>query len=133
MIPAGPRRVSSTLPTSSNRAIGELSMGAHGALQIGFNFPGVFSIIGAHSPTILTRDRSPDYFGDAAYFATVDPFSLARTKDLSGYKIWIDIGQQDTLCQEPKNCIKFCWAGISPIPGMFLPATIAEISGSCIL
>ncbi len=86
-----------TLPTPANRAIGGLSMGAHGALQIGFNFPGVFSIIGAHSPTIRTRDQSPGYFGDTAYFATVDPISLARTKDLSGYKIWIDIGQQDTL------------------------------------
>lgn len=72
-------------------------MGAHGALQIGLNNPGVFSIIGAHSPTIRTREQSPDYFGDAAYFATIDPMTLARTKDLTGYKIWIDIGQQDTL------------------------------------
>jgi enterochelin esterase-like enzyme len=86
-----------TLVAPANRAIGGLSMGAHGSLQIGFNFPGKFGIIGAHSPTLRTRQQTPDYFGDTAYFATVDPISLARIKNLAGYKIWLDIGQQDVL------------------------------------
>ena len=43
-------------------------MGAHGALQIGFNFPQVFGVIGAHSPSIRTFDESPLFFGDEEYF-----------------------------------------------------------------
>ncbi len=84
-----------TLADRNHRAIGGLSMGGHGALQNGFNHPEVFGIIGGHSPTLRTLDQNPGYFGDAAYFATIDPESLARTKDLSSLKIWLDIGQDD--------------------------------------
>ncbi len=85
-----------TLAQPQNRAIGGHSMGGHGALQIGFNYPQVFGIIGAHSPTLRTRQNGYDYFGDALYFQTVDPVSLAETKDLSNTKLWIDIGDKDT-------------------------------------
>ncbi|MBN9386602.1 MAG: hypothetical protein J0I20_01000 [Chloroflexi bacterium] len=44
-----------------------------------------------------TLDQAPDYFGDAAHFATIDPIILAQTKNLNGLKIWIDIGLQDNL------------------------------------
>ena len=86
-----------TIPDARHRAIGGLSMGGHGSLQNGFNHPEIFNIIGSHSPTLRTLDQNPGYFGDATYFATIDPVSLARTKDLSGLKIWIDIGNDDGL------------------------------------
>ena len=86
-----------TIADAQHRAIGGLSMGGHGSLQNGFNHPEIFNIIGAHSPTLRTLDNSTGYFGDAAYFATIDPVSLARTKNLSGLKIWIDIGDGDGL------------------------------------
>ena len=89
-----------TIPDRDHRAIGGLSMGGHGALQNGFNHPEIFSIVGAHSPTLRTLDQNPGYFGDAAYFVTIDPVSLARTKDLSNLKIWIDIGASDIWLPE---------------------------------
>ncbi len=92
-----------TLADAPHRAIGGLSMGAHGALQIGFNFPQVFSILGAHSPTLRTKEQAPDYWGDAAYYATIDPVSLARVKKLDGYKIALDLGQSDTEWQPRLN------------------------------
>lgn len=85
-----------TIASPDKRAIGGLSMGGDGSLQIGFNYPKVFSIIGGHSPTIRPQNNTPDYFGDARYFPTIDPISLAQTVDLTNYKIWIDIGQDDS-------------------------------------
>jgi len=84
-----------SLPNTTNRAIGGLSMGGHGALQVGMNYPEVFSIIGAHSPALRTKEQAFDFWGDDDYFATIDPFTLAQTFDLSSYKIWLDIGQDD--------------------------------------
>jgi enterochelin esterase-like enzyme len=85
-----------TIPNRANRAIGGQSMGGQGSLQIAFNYPQVFSIVGAHSPTLRSKAQAFYYWGDDQYYATVDPVSLAQTKDLSSYKIWLDIGESDT-------------------------------------
>ncbi len=85
-----------TIANRDNRAIGGHSMGGHGAMQVGLNHTDEFGIIGAFSPTLRTLGQAFYYWGDAAYYATIDPVSLARTKDLSGVKLWLDIGEQDT-------------------------------------
>src|SRR5881628_2559959 len=41
-----------TLADRDHRAIGGLSMGAQGALQLAMLYPDVFGIVGAHSPTL---------------------------------------------------------------------------------
>jgi enterochelin esterase-like enzyme len=79
------------------RAIGGLSMGGHGALQIALNNPGEFSIVGAHSIALRTKEQAFDFFGDRAYYQAHDPVSIiakdpGRARDLS---IWIDIGSSD--------------------------------------
>lgn len=87
-----------TLPNRENRAIGGLSMGAYGALQVAFNFPQVFSIVGAHSPALRTKDQALPFMGDEAFYEAHDPVSLAQTLPLStlnSLNIWIDIGAQD--------------------------------------
>jgi enterochelin esterase-like enzyme len=91
--------VDATYPTAAERgqrAIGGLSMGAHGALQIALNHPDVFSIAGAHSPSIRTYERSPDFFGDPAWFARFDPVTLARTAGTARRLVtWLDVGDED--------------------------------------
>ena len=47
-----------TLPDADHRAIGGLSMGGYGALQLGFTYPGVFGAVGAHSPALYPEDGS---------------------------------------------------------------------------
>jgi enterochelin esterase-like enzyme len=92
-----------TVPDRAHRAIGGLSMGAAGALQLGINYPDVFRVVGAHSPTIRNWSESlewfpPDFYGsDPTVFARSDPFTLyqmhpdvARTLD-----IWLDVGTDD--------------------------------------
>jgi enterochelin esterase-like enzyme len=85
-----------TLPDRASRAIGGLSMGGHGALQLAFNHPDVFGVAGAHSPTLRPRAEAPYYFADAATFPTVDPIVLVRRgKELGALRLWIDAGDAD--------------------------------------
>ncbi len=85
-----------TEPVRERRAIGGLSMGGHGALQLALNHPDVFSIVGAHSPTLRSFEDSPEFFGDPSWFAKYDPLSLARsTSAPAKLTIWMDIGNED--------------------------------------
>ncbi|MBI3971772.1 MAG: hypothetical protein HY332_10835 [Chloroflexi bacterium] len=94
------KHVDATFRTDARRekrAIGGLSMGAHGALQISLNYAGVFGVAGAHSPTIRPFETSPDFFGDPKWFARFDPLSLATNSDAAQrIATWIDIGNEDT-------------------------------------
>ncbi len=87
-----------TIPHREARAIGGLSMGALGAMQLALNHPNTFSIVGMHSPA-LRRVGDPDvpaFFGDQSCYAPFDPFSLVeRTDALKRLTIYIDIGEQD--------------------------------------
>ena len=86
-----------TLADASGRAIGGLSMGAHGALQLALNYPGTFGVVGAHSLVLRRPETAPAYFGDPADFAKRDPMTLVTAKaDIArSVSLWIDIGEQD--------------------------------------
>lgn len=86
-----------TEPRRERRAIGGLSMGGHGALQLALNHPDTFAIAGAHSPTIRPFETSPAFFGDEQWFAKYDPISLVRNTNAAQRLLtWIDIGVEDT-------------------------------------
>lgn len=86
-----------TLPDRQDRAIGGLSMGAHGALQIALNHADIFSIVGAHSPSFRPRQDIPAYFGDDEQLAQRDPLALiAAHPDIARtLTLWLDAGDQD--------------------------------------
>lgn len=86
-----------TLTDASSRAIGGLSMGAHGALQLALNYPGTFGVVGAHSLVLRRPDTAPAYFGGPADYAKRDPMTLVKAKaDVArSVSLWIDIGEQD--------------------------------------
>jgi enterochelin esterase-like enzyme len=78
------------------RAVGGLSMGAHGALQLALNYPDVFGVAGAHSPSIRDETMAPLYFGRGDAFARRDPITLVKNSTLtSPPRMWIDIGRND--------------------------------------
>ena len=83
-----------TLATQRSRAIGGLSMGAHGALQLALNYPGEFGAVGAHSLVLRRFGSAPAYFGGLKDFATRDPMQLVNTKGCP-FALWIDIGSDD--------------------------------------
>ena len=86
-----------TQASQAARAIGGLSMGGHGAMQLPMNFPGVWSAIGAHSPAIRPEGDAATFLGRGAEYAARDPLSLITTKpDLARiYTWWIDSGDAD--------------------------------------
>jgi enterochelin esterase-like enzyme len=87
-----------TIATPAERAIGGLSMGGHGAMQLALNFPGIWSAIAATSPSIRPLGEAPTYLGTGqAEFAARDPLSLIAAKpDVArAYAWWIDTGDTD--------------------------------------
>jgi enterochelin esterase-like enzyme len=85
-----------TQPERERRAVGGLSMGGHGALQLAMNHPDVFAISGAHSPTLRPFEDTPEFFGDQKWFARFDPLSLAKSSNaVRQIAFWIDVGSQD--------------------------------------
>jgi S-formylglutathione hydrolase FrmB len=86
-----------TVPDRAHRAIGGLSMGADGALQLAMNYPDVFSIAGADSPTLRPYKEMPPFFGDEAYFNAHDPVPLVQAHpDIAKtLRLWIDVGVDD--------------------------------------
>lgn len=86
-----------TIADRSSRAIGGISMGGHAALQLAINYPGVFGIAGAHSPSLHPYDSAPSFFGDEAWFEAHDPSHLftAHPEIARTVKLWVDVGSQD--------------------------------------
>jgi enterochelin esterase-like enzyme len=85
-----------TLTWSERRAVGGVSMGAHGALQLAFNYPWVFGVVGAHSPSLREDDGEIPFLGTGEEWEARDPLSLAATAPgIEGLKIWIDLGDED--------------------------------------
>jgi enterochelin esterase-like enzyme len=94
-----------TIARASARAVGGLSMGGHAAMQLPMNFPGIWSAIGAHSPSIRAEgvrlrpnpSDAPTYLGFGAEFAARDPLALIKAKPDAAkqYTWWIDTGSQD--------------------------------------
>jgi len=86
-----------TYASADARAIGGLSMGGHAAMQLAMNFPGIWTVIGAHSPSLRPESDAPTYLGRGAEFAARDPLSLINARpDLARtYTWWIDSGDVD--------------------------------------
>jgi S-formylglutathione hydrolase FrmB len=86
-----------TLPDAAHRAIGGLSMGGAGALQLAFNHPDVFRVVGAHSPSLHLDDGTfAGIYGTGSEFAQREPIGLAATAPgIESLKIWIDAGEVD--------------------------------------
>jgi enterochelin esterase-like enzyme len=86
-----------TIPDAASRAIGGLSMGGFGALQLAFNHPDIFGTVGGHSPALHDYKDLSDLFTPAA-FKEVDPVELAARLDpATAPTIWVDAGADDEL------------------------------------
>jgi len=90
-----------TVAAPSARAIGGLSMGGEGALRIAMENPKVFSIAGAHSPSLRTAfdQLAPELlpiFGDEQTWRAGSPLWMALNTDAAyDLTISIDVGEDD--------------------------------------
>ena len=86
-----------TISDAPHRAIGGVSMGAHGAMQLAMNYPGIFSVVGAHSLVLRRYDTAPAFFGTVADWTKRDPMQLVykTATQMKRLDLWIDIGTDD--------------------------------------
>lgn len=86
-----------TVAAPAGRALGGLSMGGHAAMQLPLNFPGIWSVIAATSPSLRPQGDAPTYLGFGAEFAARDPLALigAKPEVARSYTWWIDVGTVD--------------------------------------
>jgi putative tributyrin esterase len=95
-----------TLPKRGARAVGGLSMGSVGALQLAINYPEVFGAVGAHGLTLrdyasmaehMGEELTPRWLGDERRYAAFDPVQLYRQRPEVARRlaIWLDVGADD--------------------------------------
>jgi enterochelin esterase-like enzyme len=82
-------------------AIGGISMGGFGALDLARLAGKRFCAVGAHSPALWYRgaDTPAGAFDDAEDFARNDLIRLARSGSLYKTPVWIDVGRDDPFLQ----------------------------------
>ena len=82
-------------------AIGGISMGGFGALDLGQLAPNRFCAVGAHSAALwLSGSETPSgAFDDAEDFARHDLIGFARARRLYRVPVWIDVGRDDPFLQ----------------------------------
>jgi S-formylglutathione hydrolase FrmB len=93
-----PRALALSGADSRRVAIGGISMGGFGALDIARLYPRRFCAIGAHSAAVWFHgaDTAPGAFDDAADFKRNDMIALARRSNPYGRTpLWIDVGRTD--------------------------------------
>jgi enterochelin esterase-like enzyme len=80
-------------------AIGGISMGGFGALDLGRVAPEGFCAVGGHSPAVYDRGSDDVLFAfdDPADFARHDLLTLARSTSPYDAPVWLDVGDQDSL------------------------------------
>ena len=85
-----------TVAKPSGRAIGGLSMGGLGALNLAFQHPDIFGVVGAHSPSVRLEPEPALWFLTGDNFWGHNPIWLAQNRrGLGSLKIWIDVGSDD--------------------------------------
>ena len=96
VIPAALRR---TGADPERVAIGGISMGGFGALDLARLAPGRFCAVGAHAPAILRASYLSllGAFDDAGDFARHDLLTLAAGKRLYRIPVYLDVGRDDAL------------------------------------
>ena len=80
-------------------AIGGISMGGFGALDLGRLEPKRFCAVGGHSPAVFARgsDEASFAFPSAAEFGRHDLLGIARRHSPYDAPVWIDVGNRDHL------------------------------------
>jgi len=78
-------------------AIGGISMGGFGALELAARQPLRFCAVGAHSPALWesASATAPGAFDDPADFRRNDLLAAAKRQALYGSRVWIDAGAND--------------------------------------
>jgi enterochelin esterase-like enzyme len=85
-----------TLANPRSRAVGGLSMGGLGALNLAFQHPDVFGVVGGHSPSVRLEPEPMLWFLVGDNFWWHNPIWLAQyAPGIEGVDVWLDDGTDD--------------------------------------
>jgi enterochelin esterase-like enzyme len=100
---ADPRRI----------AVGGISMGGFGALDLARLDPVLFCAVGAHSAALWFHggDTAPGAFDDTADFDRHDLLALARHRRLYRVPVWLDVGREDPFARADEALARELRAG----------------------
>ena len=86
-------------------AIGGISMGGFGALDLARLAPRRFCAVGAHSPALWFEggDTPAGAFDDAEDFARHDVIAAARARRVYRVPVWIDVGRDDPFAEADRT------------------------------
>jgi enterochelin esterase-like enzyme len=85
-----------TQPDPAGRAIGGLSMGGLGALNLALQHPDVFGVVGAHSPSVRLEPDPALWFLTGQNFWENNPVWLVQHRGGGdSLKVWMDAGSED--------------------------------------
>ena len=85
-----------TVPTRASRAIGGLSSGGLGALQLALNHPDLFGVVGGHSPSVRLEPEPALWYLSGQNFYEQNPLWLAQNRPWpDGLRVWLDVGTDD--------------------------------------
>jgi S-formylglutathione hydrolase FrmB len=92
-----PRALEESGADADRVAIGGISMGGFGALDIARLNPRRFCAVGAHSPAILPKERlgALNAFDDAGDYSRHDVLGAAVKGSFRPRNVWIDVGYRD--------------------------------------
>jgi S-formylglutathione hydrolase FrmB len=117
-------------------AVGGISMGGFGALDLGRN-RGLFCAVGGHSPAVYERGTSDALFGfdDRAGFTGHDLLTIASKRSPYDAPVWIDVGDYDRLRPAASKLAKELrrlrpTSAFTSGPGVTRAATGTRTSGS---
>lgn len=95
---------------SERVAIGGISMGGSGALDIARQEPETFCAVGGHSPAVWTDADAvaPGAYDDEADFEAHDPVTLVAppASPLAGKRVWIDVGTEDPFAEAVDELVR---------------------------
>jgi S-formylglutathione hydrolase FrmB len=114
-----PRAIAS-LPVDPDRvAVGGISMGGFGALDLARAHPGRFCAVGAHSPALFRTggESAAGAFDDAEDFARHDIIAAARRSParFGGQPVWLDVGRDDFFAPSADELADALRAGGVPL------------------
>jgi enterochelin esterase-like enzyme len=106
-----------TIPTAAGRALGGLSAGGYGALNIGLHHPGTFGMLESWSGYELAMNVQPVFAGNSTRLALNSPLlqlsAQAAALRRAGTYIWFYSGSTDTLrSQNAQFAVALTRAGI---------------------
>lgn len=85
-----------TLANPRSRAIGGLSMGGLGALNLALQHPDVFGVVGGHSPSVrLERDPALWFLAGDNFWDHNPVWLAANAPGIENISIWMDAGTED--------------------------------------